>query len=404
MSATNNLIVLNDLPKFAGFPRPGEQPFKSDIEARTFLRTVENYFMQNGIMDDPGRIRILFSLIEKKKGNAINLVTTYAGRKATFAQVKRTFLNMYPAFSVSEFRHAAKTLSSLKISRASDDLFCDMTRLETATRAAAEAYLKNEKRSETFFNEDTIIKKPTSATNGTATNADSATATTAATPASTAASTTPSTPPVSQVELIDVIQNLLMHITIATFVHHEVYDELINIGPTSPSHDLMSATVRETEKHRLLNGNNPKEPTEEVIWKACNYTPATAQRRTQQTTKPATTETRTNASTALKCFTCGQVGHTKRQCHLCGYCKQPGHTTKKCAARIAAAKGKWCDHCKIADSHTTEECYSKKSAKRGQQVRMAHGEEEHAQTGQFTGNEQEWSSFDYDGPPAEEQY
>ena len=42
---TTQITVLNDLPRFAGRPKPGEAPFKNEVDARTFLRTVEFFLL-----------------------------------------------------------------------------------------------------------------------------------------------------------------------------------------------------------------------------------------------------------------------------------------------------------------------------------------------------------------------
>ena len=66
---TTQITVLNDLPRFAGRPKPGEAPLKNEVDARTFLRTVEIYFVANGITSDEHKLQIVYSLIDKKKGN-----------------------------------------------------------------------------------------------------------------------------------------------------------------------------------------------------------------------------------------------------------------------------------------------------------------------------------------------
>ena len=53
---TTQITVLNNLPRFASRPKPDEAPFKNEVDARTFLRTVENYFVANGITSDERKI------------------------------------------------------------------------------------------------------------------------------------------------------------------------------------------------------------------------------------------------------------------------------------------------------------------------------------------------------------
>ena len=77
--ALNQLTVLIEMPRFTGNPKPGETAFKPDIDARTFMRTVENYYSQNNVTSDEKKLHILFSLIDKKRGDAIRFLTCYAG-------------------------------------------------------------------------------------------------------------------------------------------------------------------------------------------------------------------------------------------------------------------------------------------------------------------------------------
>ena len=51
-SQTSQITVMNNLPLFAGHPQLGEAKFKSDVDVITFLRTVENYYLQHGITSD----------------------------------------------------------------------------------------------------------------------------------------------------------------------------------------------------------------------------------------------------------------------------------------------------------------------------------------------------------------
>ena len=73
-SQASQIIFLNDLPSFACHPRPGEAKFKSDVNVRTFLRTVENYFLQYGITSDKRKMQVEYSLVDKKKGTPLNIV------------------------------------------------------------------------------------------------------------------------------------------------------------------------------------------------------------------------------------------------------------------------------------------------------------------------------------------
>ena len=140
--AVRNFTILSDLPKFTGDPRKDEAPFKSELDARTFLRSIENYCQINNITEDQKKIQILFSQIDKKRGNAIRLVTCYAGGNVTFEQVKKDILGMYPQLKVTEMREATKNF--LKTTLDDRDMFCSMTSLEIAAKAVAEAYVKSD--------------------------------------------------------------------------------------------------------------------------------------------------------------------------------------------------------------------------------------------------------------------
>ena len=70
--------------------------------------------------------------------------------------------------------------------------------------------------------------------------------------------------------------------------------------------------------------------------------------------KPSTNEQRVKTSTW--CFRCGDEGHMKKDCLKCTYCLKTGHSGKNCRRRIRDAKGKYCENCKLSDSHNTYEC------------------------------------------------
>ena len=82
-SPTSQIAVLNDFLSLAGHPRPREAKFKSDVDVRTFLQTPENYFLQHGITSDERKMQIVYSLVDKKKGTALNIVNCYL-EKNTF--------------------------------------------------------------------------------------------------------------------------------------------------------------------------------------------------------------------------------------------------------------------------------------------------------------------------------
>ena len=107
--ALNQLKIVQDMPLFQGNPRPAEPRFTPDIDAPKFLRSVEIYFDLHGITSDEKKMQI-FSLIDKRRGNAIKLITCYADIKNTFTQFKTEFLSIYPVFTLDEFKHVAQAL------------------------------------------------------------------------------------------------------------------------------------------------------------------------------------------------------------------------------------------------------------------------------------------------------
>ena len=133
---TTQITVLNDLPSFAGRPKPGEAPFKNEVDARTFLRTVENYFVANGITSDERKIQIVYSLIDKKKGTALSIVGCYVSRKVPFERFKREFLGYFPSLKATEFNHAAQASTNIKLP--AESMTCDMTNMEAFSRATVE--------------------------------------------------------------------------------------------------------------------------------------------------------------------------------------------------------------------------------------------------------------------------
>ena len=71
--ALNQLTILQDMPLFQRNPRPSEPRFVPDIDARTtFLRSVEIYFDQHNITFDEKKMQIVFSLIDKSRGDLSN--------------------------------------------------------------------------------------------------------------------------------------------------------------------------------------------------------------------------------------------------------------------------------------------------------------------------------------------
>jgi len=381
--ALNTITILSDMPKFAGSPREGEPRFKQDLDPRTFLRSVENYFENNNVTSDDRKIQIFFSLIDKSKGNAIDLLTCYAGKAVPFERIKKDFLLMYPSFQLTDFRHAARTMLALKITNG--NIFCNMIKLENATRAVAEAYVRNTALTKGDFDEYSEVTTPPLAAVSLLTS-----------PTVTTASPTPVT---QRHKLVDVVQNIFMQLFLAAHTDDVVYDKLANHGPRNASTELMSDTVRTVEQFKLAarqNKRHTQEHTNEVVWAAHNYygggrqndsrrgatinsdnsrpagsyprRQAAADGATGNAGQPAAHPGQADGARATRppnaCFNCGSPGHFKKNCPNCAFCKKQGHTAKNCKTRITQAKGKFCRNCQLKDSHNTNEC--RKLANQGQ--------------------------------------
>ena len=231
-----------------------------------------------------------------------------------------------------------------------DTTLCAITNLENATRAVVDAYLNNEALTDKEFNKETTLKLGT------------ATAATAATTSTTTTTTTPKTP--KPLLLSQVLQNLLLHMFVASNTSTKTYERVAHLGPRTRSTTFSSETVKSLDKQRSISSSKgTHRRPDEVLWKA-TYSPRYEKRPTPSTqakpqattnqVKPSTNEQRVKTSTG--CFRCGDEGHMKKDCLKCAYCLKTGHSVKNCRRRIRDAKGKYCENCKLPDSHNTYEC------------------------------------------------
>jgi len=222
--------MLHDMPRFAGNPKSGEAPFKSEINARTFMRTIENYFQSNNVTADEQKLHILFYLIDKKRGDAITFLTCYINKSIPFAKVKEQFLSIYSPFKFTEFQDAAKSL--LETNLTPNNIFCGMTSLHNTSRAAAKAYLNHAELTKGDFDDKTILPSP---------RGDSIV------PLNPDAPDTPT----QQIYLMEVLQNFAMHLYVSTQTPNIVYEKLHAIGPRNCCTEFMVDTIYAMEEYKL---------------------------------------------------------------------------------------------------------------------------------------------------------
>ena len=228
---TQSFTVLTDLPTFAGMPK-GREDFIPSIDIRTFLRSLETYFVTHNVVTDQQKLHVLYSKIDKEKGDALKFVTSYAGDEVIpFQEIKNELLKYYPSFRTTELRHAAESL--LETDLTGKDVGCALIALENSAKAVAEAYLSHDPLTKGDFSRQTTISAalPTTQTTQAAPRAAPASA---ATSASASASTSESSSPAGgspattgpafpavinvppAIPLARVLQNLIMHVFMST--------------------------------------------------------------------------------------------------------------------------------------------------------------------------------------------
>jgi len=221
--------MLHDMPRFAGNPKDGEAPFKSEIDARTFMRTLENYFQTNNVTLDEKKFQILFYLIDKKRGDAILFIRCYINESIPFAEIKDQFFDIYSPYKFTEFQDAAKSL--LQTNLTPNNILCGMTSLHNTSRAAVKAYLDNTELTKGDFDDETILPSP---------RGDSIVPLNLDAPAT----------PTQQIYLRDVLQNFAMHLYVSTQTPNTVYEKLYAKGPRDKCTRFMLNTVSEYREYR----------------------------------------------------------------------------------------------------------------------------------------------------------
>ena len=250
--ALQKVSIISELPFFTGNRRHNETAFTPSIDARTFLRTLEAHFVSSNIVSDDQKRSIFFSHIDKTRGDAAFFFNCYAGKpkaEATWEDVKRDFLTIYPAFGVTDLRQAAKMFMETLLTE--KNIFCDMTQLETTARAVAEAYLSSELITEGEFDAQTRIPLKTEGQ--------------AATTTSTPSGSSPARR--TGVTLLALLHNFAMHFIVSSQAHNKVYDKLVTFGPRKPSTSFMAETVKLAERRKLLTKPRTRTEVKEQVWK-----------------------------------------------------------------------------------------------------------------------------------------
>ena len=358
----HQVTVLADLPKFCGNRKDGDPPFIKEVDARAFLRSMENYFDNHQVQSDEKKLQIFYANIDKTKGDAIDFITAYVGSVVPFNDIKEEFLIAYPGTG-RELRSAAKALMATRL----EDKFSNTYLLEARARAVAEALLENQDLTEGIVGLGTRVVRGNQFTLQVPPEAG-----VVPEEEGVPAPPTYAIPPNTGLQLVKLIQFAFMHVMTCDQAPAKVYEKVAKIGMTKSSTRLTAEINNATQMY--LNTHRPKKaPPREpapTIWGL-----ETTAERPSKSPKSFTTYPKKNDS--AKCFNCDRPGHHRRNCPYCGYCKASDHTAKNCKKRIADSKDKYCKFCRIKDSHSFEECRRRRrpNQRRGN-VRMLHEEQE----------------------------
>ena len=355
--ACNQLTIINDLPKFCGNPSSSDTDFVPGIDVKTFIRSLDNHFTQYDITDDARKLQVLYALVEKNKGDAIDLVTCYSGKQMTYKEVVKELLLMYPCFTATEITHAAKTILESDITKPS--IFRGMTTLEKQSQALVEAYLTKPAMEEIGLNADIKVTLEGESDSDDDDDEEEETEN-------------------KQITVLSLLQNFCMHLVMAHQLPYKTYEKISKITPLTKPTLFMALTVEAAEKKKrhenLCNSKKRVKPeANSVIFNVNSQagdrtrgekeTTPKPQRPTQRNRRTTESPHQTSYNGPRKCFRCGLENHLKKDCKVdayCSFCKIRGHTIQVC--RKKNAKGKYCQHCGIKDSHSTSECYVKRTS------------------------------------------
>ena len=214
---TRTVTILNDLPKFKGNARKQDIAFQPGIPLKTFLRTLQNYFVQNNIDEDNEKIRILFAQVDKTQGNAIDFLNVFAGIAITYEELEKALIKMYPNVQRTNLKYAAKTVLEDKIDTPS--YFSGMTRLQTNAREPVEAYLTTEAMGKIGIN---VVNCETWKAEATSEG--------------------------KTISIADLLHNFIVHIVTAIQLTPKLFKHVKKITPDRPNIDVMTTVVKEAEE------------------------------------------------------------------------------------------------------------------------------------------------------------
>ena len=405
-AAERNLIILGELPMFKGNPLQKEKHnFKPGCNVRTFLRYLDNYFLQHGIVDNASKLRVLYSRIHPESGDAGLLMAMYTdSHDLEYDQVQRELLCAYPNPELAEVQFTSRKLKALDIS--DPGFVIALSRLEGLTKVYVETLLTSDVANNLNLNMDTRI--PSTRDGGppepppAAPQAPAPGAPPPGAPGVPPAPPAPPAPPVQQRAQPDgnpqngggnpppagnndapanvgaggavprrqqqpeqngllvkrLLQNVLIKFLMETQLEEKAYKKIANIPLNVTSTHLVTRTVQVLERENMKKVRSTRRvvdpPVPEVLY----------QLNTNQQ-KPGNGYRRERAEGSRKCYSCDNEGHIAANCPMkketrrfCKYCKKPNHTEKHCLIRIRR-KVPYCEGC-ARIGHALRDCRKSK--------------------------------------------